>query len=220
MQIDSKALDLSLKYSFIGVLIYAISAFMFSTMYEITALGALHLDSSSGDWPEIWALGGFSPDKILRWFLFFFLMFLVLTWVSKSSLNQSPFSSVLLFLIIPAFAGVIPRLISQGIFAGNIFWSLAAYLLVLRFLGVGFRSGSTPQRLFYVSLIVVILFSKIYSVENLWVEEIRRMTVKYGGRGGEPAFARYLVIALPQAVVTYYLIAILPAKFFAKLKEV
>lgn len=190
MQADAKFLDLPLKYAFIAALTFAGSAFVLGHMYQFLALSAMGMSKIGASWPQMQEISALSVDRTLRYFIFYFLIFLSLTCYMRSPARSSQWGLVILFAIIPLAAGIIPFLFSTGEFRSSPYWSMVAYLIALIFLGIGPKGGTKYQRIFFAALVITILVLEMSARVDIWLHEMEKMESKVSGN----RYAKYIAL--------------------------
>ena len=224
MNADTKFLELPLKYAFIATLIFAGSAFLLGYFYQFLALSAMDMSSTGASWAEIKDIPQLSFDRALRYFIFYFLIFLSLTAYMRSSAKSSPWGPIILLAIIPSVAGIIPFLLSTGEFRSHPFWSFLAILIALMFLGINPKSGTKSQRMFFIGLLIVIVAFSLLNDVATWGNESYKMAIKIYGEGianskTSVSFFYFAPAAIISVAVNIYLIFKIPSNFLNELNK-
>lgn len=149
-------------------------------------------------------------------------MIISISCFARSKLSQSVIAPVILFVIIPALAGLVPMLISSGKLEGRAHWSLAAYAVVLIFLGIGLRTGTKLQRLLFFVLLLALVGNQLSYPLDVWWVAIYEVASKLSGANASEQIAwrslnYFAVGAVLQAAQIIYLFFLLPGKFIAEI---
>ncbi len=222
MNVNTKFLDLPSKYAFIAALIFAGSSFLLGYLYQFLALSAFHVSEIGASWPEIKHISGFSLDRILRYFIFYFLIFISLTCYIRSAAKDSPWGPVILFVIFPSLAGFIPFQFSTGEFTSSSFWSLQASFIALMFLGINHKSGTKTQRILFVGLLIVNIVLDQLGGATTWLNEAYKISSKLYGESAasEKAWSSlfyFAPAAIGSIIINIYIMYKIPFDFLAEL---
>jgi hypothetical protein len=173
MEDQWKVVEMPFKYSFKVAIIFAVSSFLLGYAYEFMALSALGASETNANWPEIRGLGGFSLDRAVRYFIFFFISFLTLQCLRTQPGRPWAWRPLALLAICPALMSFIPYLFS-GSFNASMHWALVSLLIGLMCLGIGPNSN---LRLFFYVILMVILASDVLTDLSTWGAEFHKAAV-------------------------------------------
>jgi hypothetical protein len=222
-QTDILIIEKPVKFAILAALIFAVSAFLLGYAYKFQAFNAIGMSSINGSWDEIQDISGFSIDRSLRYFMFYFMTFLSLACFTRSPVRSSPWALLILFAVIPTVMSLIPFVFTEN-FQASGFWGMEAMMIALIYSGVGARYPSMPIRFFFFLLIVFLLIFPIVSDALMWIVEIDKGARKvYGERFSESKSLSYLFYFAPLAfvkiLVNIYLIYRLPRNFIRELGD-
>ena len=218
MATDVQLIEKPLKYASRAMIIFAASAFVLGYLYEFLALSSISMPTSAS-WVEIRNLAGFSFERAIRYFAFFYISFLTFTCYERSSLKSSPWGVYILIAVFPAAMSFIPFLFSGEInFNASSYWAIEALLMSLLYL----RNSTTMLRSYIIALICVLVLLDISGNIAGWGNAVQQQAVKiYGevdsGRHTNSSFVWFAPAAAISALVQIYLIYWLPKKFFVEM---
>lgn len=225
MQTDIKFLELPIKYAFVALLVFVSSGLALRYMYEFSALTAMNLYSTKPSWVEIQNIVGLSFAESLRFMFFYFLISLSLVCYARSPATLAPWGPILLFVVIPLAAGIIPCLFSSEEYAFRPHWSALSYVFSLMFLGVGHKNGTKFQRLFLAVFVLLCVAPRILAEASLWIQEMEKATlILYGKAEFEKAILQSLYyyfapVAAFRLFVEIYLFYKMPSNFMKDLSK-
>ena len=221
---DIRLLELPIKYASIAAVVWAASSFVLGYFYEFMAFASLDLQSTRESWREVRAIAGFSFDRSIRYFIFYFLILLSLVCFDRSKIRASSWGLYVLFAAIPAVMSFMPYIFSSGLNASS-YWAMLAMLVALIFVGGGPKSPSKRIRLFFYLLVLAILTTHVLSDVSAWSDELYKALIQ---SNTSVVVERKLWLSLLylapattlSLMVNFYLIYRIPSNFFWEYREV
>lgn len=215
-------LELPVKHALVAAILYVVTSFLLGYLYQFLALASIDMSRTNGVWEEIKALGEFSLYRAIRYFVFYFFVFLGLVCFSRFTAKSSPWGVFILFALIPSAMSFIPFLFS-GEFQVSPHWALTAMLIVLVFFGGDRKTEAKQIRIFFALLVIAILAPDILSDAFEWLAEIHKAAARiYGDRLAESVARSSLLYFAPAAIVSvaikFYLIYKIPKNFVRDLQ--
>lgn len=221
MSADVKLIEKPIKYAFIAMIVFVMSAFILGNAYEFLALASLGLPLSA-TWDSVEAISGLSMDRSVRYFAFYFISLLTLACFERSALKASPWGGLILLGGIPIIMAFVPYVFSDE-FRSSSYWAVTAVLLSLLYLGIGHKHPSKLMRSFFFLLMAYLVWRHVMQDIVAWGNAIDAQAVKLFGeatnRRVSGTFVWFAPVELVSVGVQMYLLYWLPQKFFSEMRE-
>lgn len=219
MSLDSQILEKPIKLATIALLVFTVSSFVLGNAYEFLALSTMGLPQS-GSWQEIEQIAGFSIDRAVRYFVFYFICYLAISSFDRSLAKSSPWGALLLFAGLPSVMTFLPTMYT-GEFHFTPHWAFVAMLFSLMYVRASGYPTSPVLSKFLFGLMSLILLYHATREASGWDKAMTEMSRKMYLDDGKitSGWFAFGLVAIVSAGVQLYLIYWLPNKFFLEFKS-